>query len=66
MTERGFVLDHERIVVSTMIDVVNNTGKIQRNFLEQEKYTGLNKLSYYLPLFFFLTQVPIVVPYLFD
>lgn len=34
MTQRGFVLDHESIVVTTMIDVVYDTRKIQRNFLE--------------------------------
>lgn len=38
MTQRGLVLDHKRVVVSTMIDVVNDTRKVQRNFLTKRKH----------------------------
>ena len=35
-TQWRLIFDHERVVVTAMIDVVNDTRKIQRNFLRKE------------------------------
>ena len=37
MTERRLVLDHESVVVATMIDIVNDGRKVQRKFLTRRK-----------------------------
>ena len=37
MTERRLVLDHERVVVASMIDIVNDARQVQRNFLKGRK-----------------------------
>ena len=35
-TQWRLIFDHERVVVTAMIDVVNDARKVQRNFLRKE------------------------------
>ena len=37
MTERRLVLDHERVIVAAVIDIVNDARKVQCNFLKRRK-----------------------------
>ena len=37
MTQRRLVLDHKRVVVATMIDIVNDARKVLGNFLTTRK-----------------------------